>query len=190
MSSTVGHALCGVTCLLGATAIIPRGSFHFNWRGVALFMTLANLPDIDFLVGYLVASDAHAFHQGPTHCLLFAVVMGLLLGFVFRRRLGLWPATIAFTLTIVSHDVVDVFSGPAPGFNRSPGIALLWPFDTEMVSAPFTIFPGILHENLEQLVSLHNAIAMIYEAAVFLPLIALLLLWLAKRGRIAGRMPS
>ena len=143
-------------------------------------MVLANLPDIDFLAGYLWASNPHAFHQRATHTLAFAVLAGLLAGIVWRRPFGLWPTSAVFIATILSHDVVDMFTGPAPGFNLSPGLALLWPLYTEAISAPLTIFPGILHSTLEDLISRHNVMAIMHEGVVFMPIIALLYVWRAK----------
>lgn len=184
MASTVGHALCGVSCLLAVIAASPGRPIPFTFRSVALFVVLANLPDIDFLAGYLWASDPHLFHQRATHTLAFAGLAGFLAGIVWRGPFGLWTAAGAFSFTILSHDLVDMLSGPAPGFNRSPGLALLWPFDEGMVSAPLTIFAGIRHSTIEELIGLHNVMAMAHECAVFLPIIALLYVWRAKNPRI------
>ena len=180
MASTVGHALCGISCLLGVSGANPGRPIPLTLRSAALFMLLANLPDIDFLVGYIVAQDPNAFHQGPTHSLLFAMVAGLLAGFAWRKQLGLRLASVAFTAAVLSHDVVDILTGPILGFVRSPGLALLWPFSTEKISAPFTLFPGILHLTFGELVSWHNMTAIAFELAVFIPIIVLLYKWKAK----------
>lgn len=182
MPSTVGHALCGVSCLLAANTAKPASIPLFP-RNALLFMVLANLPDIDFLIGYAVAGDPHAYHQGPTHSLLFALVAGVIAGFAWRGRLGRWPAAAVFSATILSHDVIDMLAGPAPGFNRSAGLALLWPFDSRTISAPVTIFPEILHMSFADLFGWHNAIAIAHEIVVFLSIIALLCIWRAVHRR-------
>ena len=174
MASSVGHALCGISCLLAVNAASPSRSIVVTGPSALLFIALANLPDVDFLVGYLVARDPHWIHQGPTHSLLFAVAVGLLAGFAWRKRPGPWLASAVFAATILSHDIIDIFTGPAPGFNRSPGLALWWPLETELISAPVTIFPGIRHLTLSDLVSWHNFMAIILETAIFMPIIALL----------------
>ena len=174
MPSTVGHALCGMSCLLAANSARPDRAIPLTGRNALLFAVLANLPDIDFLVGYALEGDLHAFHQGPTHSLLFAVAAGVLAGFAWRGRLGHFSAAAVFSATILSHHVLDMLGGPALGFNRSPGLALLWPFDTTVWSAPFTVFPGIAHGAFSDLISWHNAKAIMYEILVFVPIIALL----------------
>ncbi|HEV8262294.1 MAG TPA: metal-dependent hydrolase [Burkholderiales bacterium] len=182
MASTVGHALCGVSCLLGVIAASPGRSIRCTYRSAGLFAVLANLPDIDFIAGYLLASNAHAFHQGATHTLIFAAAAGLLVGCLWGRPYGLWPASVVFIATILSHDVIDMLTGPAPGFNRSPGLALFWPFDTTVISAPVTIFPGINHLTIEEFVRWHNVVAVAHEIVVFMPVIALLYVWGRNRG--------
>ena len=187
MASTVGHGLCGIACLLGAMAMRPPGTVRLSWKSAGLFAVLANVPDADMLFGLIVASNAYAFHQGPSHSLLFAAGVGILGGIALRNDQGLWTATGACFAASVSHAVIDVLSGPMPGFNPSPGLALFWPFSSEMVSVPVTLFHGIHHGGVEQLASLHNAKAVLHEIAVFLPVIAVLLFWVAITRRI--RLP-
>lgn len=180
MASTVAHALCGISCQLGLAGANRRRSIPLTFRSAALFMLLANLPDIDFLAGYLVARDPNAFHQGPTHSLLFAMVAGLLAGCAWRQQLGFRLASVVSTITILSHDFIDILTGPSLGFVRSPGLALWWPLGTEKISAPVTLFPGILHLTAGELVSLHNVFAVGFEIAVFIPILVLIHLWQAK----------
>lgn len=185
MASTVAHALCGVTCLLAAAATRPGESLRVSCASVATFALLANLPDIDFVIGYLLASDAHAFHQGATHSFAFAVVSGALLALLFRPY-PVAPTAAFFILTILSHAAVDMLTGPTTGLHPSPGIPLWLPFASGMVSAPVTVFLGIQHQDLEHLFSLHNVTAMVREAAIFLPLMMLAYLWAAKKRRLGA----
>ncbi|MDO8413851.1 MAG: metal-dependent hydrolase, partial [Gallionellaceae bacterium] len=141
-----------------------------------LFMGLANLPDIDFLIGYIVAADVHAFHQGPTHSVLFAVIAGCMAALIWRRNLSWGLSATVFTLTILSHDLVDIFTGPMLGLHPSYGVPLLWPFYIERVVAPVTLLPSIQHDTLARFLSWHNAAAMLYEVAVF-GLMAGLVFW-------------
>ncbi len=173
--------MCGITCLLGVIAASPGRSIRCNYRNAALFAVLANLPDIDFIAGYIFASDPHAFHQGVTHTLVFATAAGLLAGLVWGGPYGRWSASGVFIATILSHDVIDMLTGPARGFNRSPGLALFWPLDEAVISAPVTIFPGILHSTIEDLLSGPNFLAVLYEIAVFAPIVVLLYVRQAER---------
>ena len=175
MSSTLGHSLCGLSCMLASNAALPRSAVCTGWH-ILLFMVLANLPDIDFLVGYVVAGNVHAFHQGPTHSLLFALIAGCMVGLMVRRQTSWWLSATVFTLTILSHDLVDMFTGPMLGLHPSYGVPLLWPLDSARIVAPVTLFPSIQHDTLQRLFSWHNAGAMLYEAVVF-GLMAGLIFW-------------
>lgn len=185
MASTVGHALCGMICLLGTKPARLSSAVTLSWFSVVLFMVLANLPDVDFLLGYLLVADPRAYHQGPTHTLAFALGVGSLVGVVShaRLRMGRWPAAAACVLVICSHLVVDLFTGPFPGLNPTPGIALLWPFSAAPWPAPVTLFLGIRHDSVAALIGPHNARAIIREILILAPLTALLLVCIRRNGR-------
>ena len=43
---------------------------------IFIFVTfLANIPDIDVFAGLLLEGNGNAFHRGPTHSILFAIVL-------------------------------------------------------------------------------------------------------------------
>jgi inner membrane protein len=173
MASTVAHALCGVTCVLAARAAYFDSWDQVRLRDMIAFALLASLPDVDFVVGYILRGDAHAFHQGVTHSLLFAAATGLVFALVCRRDRPLAPFAALAALTISSHGVVDLLTGPNPGFNPSPGLPLLWPFQSGLVSAPVTVFLGIEHQSIDRLLSAHNVQAVLRELVILLPIVAL-----------------
>ena len=166
-------------CLLGTKPARLAKSVTLSWFSAVLFVALANLPDVDFLIGYLLASDPRAYHQGPTHTLLFALGVGSLVGVAAhtRLRMGRWPAAAACVLAIGSHLVVDLFTGPSPGLNPTPGIALLWPFSAAPWTAPVTLFLGIRHESVAVLIGPDNMRAILREVLILGPFTALLLAW-------------
>ena len=46
---------------------------------IFIFITiLANLPDFDVIVGLLIKWNGNAFHRGPTHSMIFALIMGFI----------------------------------------------------------------------------------------------------------------
>ncbi|MFA4833984.1 MAG: metal-dependent hydrolase [Patescibacteria group bacterium] len=98
-------AVGGVVSSLG-----PKGGPSKWWKILLLVIILANLPDIDFLLGLLFARNAYAYHYGFTHSPLFA-----LLAAFFISRAGkisrLYKVNFLFCfLLILSHDLADFFA--------------------------------------------------------------------------------
>ncbi|RJQ80136.1 MAG: metal-dependent hydrolase [Desulfobacteraceae bacterium] len=84
---------------------------------------LANLPDLDILIGLLVNGNGGSFHRGPTHSLLFALLAGYLAsraGRVWHRIPQLNFALCA--LLIFSHVAADML------FTAS-AVSLFWPLE-------------------------------------------------------------
>ena len=89
----------------------------------ATITVLANLPDVDILFGLLVSGNGSAFHRGPTHSLLFAVVAGYLVSWVSRRWHRLPNMSFGLcTVLIFSHVVADLFLTTAP-------VSIFWPLE-------------------------------------------------------------
>jgi inner membrane protein len=186
MASPVGHTLCGITCLV-AVEIAQSPRFRaLDWKNAVLFAFLANLPDIDFFLGYLFSSDPHRFHSGPTHSLVFAFTAGLVFGCLFFRSLGpVWSWLIP-TGVILSHSLIDLFTGPALGLHTSYGVSLFWPFEEGRIRVPLSLFLGVHHDNWERLLSLHNLWVMGIELVSFVLPILALAVYSAKKGRRAA----
>jgi membrane-bound metal-dependent hydrolase YbcI (DUF457 family) len=76
-----------------------------------IFITiLANIPDIDVVVGLLLKSNGNAFHRGPTHSILFAIVIGFVASRAWRLssqipKVKYW---MCFCI-ILSHVLADFF---------------------------------------------------------------------------------
>lgn len=94
---------------------------------IALFgyiTLLANLPDIDILFGLLVSGNGSAFHRGPTHSLIFALLAGYLAAWFSRRWNRLPDLNYGVcALLIFSHVVADLLFTSAP-------VSILWPLET------------------------------------------------------------
>jgi hypothetical protein len=93
------------------------------WKTAVFVAILANLPDIDVVIGLLFQGNGNAFHRGPTHSLMFALFMGLLASNAWRLcsqipRIGFKNCS----LLILSHVIADFF------FTTSP-VSLLWPLE-------------------------------------------------------------
>lgn len=184
MSSTIGHALCGAACLMVARGTQPDAACFRGWKPLAGFVMLANLPDLDFLAGFIFAGDVHAFHSGLSHSLFAALVATLIIGLFLpqgqRRGVLLWVA-----IAITSHIVIDLFSGPRLGLQQSYGAPLFWPFDGDRVRMPVSLFFGVNHGDWDALASLRNVGVVFSEVLVFGSICWVLRGWM--KVRCAGR---
>jgi inner membrane protein len=133
--ASLGHIAVGMAAARiypGETAS-PRVSLSSGlfWSAVSF------LPDAD-VVGFALGvryEDAWG-HRGATHSLIFAAVVGALIGAAapaFRRpamRTGLLAA-----LVLASHPLLDTLT------DGGLGCALYWPFDLTRYFAPWTPIP-------------------------------------------------
>lgn len=84
---------------------------------------LANLPDIDILFGLLIQGNGSAYHRGPTHSLLFALLAGYLVTWMGRRWQRIPSLSFGVnTVLIFSHITADFFFTAAP-------VSFLWPLE-------------------------------------------------------------
>lgn len=94
-----------------------------KWKVMIYIVILSNLPDIDVLFGLILHNNGDVFHRGPTHSILFALIMG----FIASKSWKLWPGIpmIRFKtgfMLILSHVVADYFLTDAP-------VSFYWPFE-------------------------------------------------------------
>lgn len=112
-----------------------------DWRRAVVFMTIGNLPDFDFLIGFVLGRPG-MLHRGASHTVLAAVIFGLLAGaFVhWFRRERFAPSALLFGAAYLSHLALDFLTIDT----RPPaGGQFLWPFSSEYFIAPVTIFREI-----------------------------------------------
>jgi membrane-bound metal-dependent hydrolase YbcI (DUF457 family) len=120
MPLLLGHAALGLT----TQDLCSRDHSTLNRWPVAVFViVLANLPDVDILIGLLLRGNGHAFHRGPTHSLLFALFMGL----VASRAWTLWSKIPKMNVTccvliLLSHVLADLVLTSSP-------VSLFWPLE-------------------------------------------------------------
>jgi hypothetical protein len=96
---------------------------------IFIFITiLANMPDIDVIVGLLLKSNGNALHRGPTHSVLFAFVIGFVASKVWRLSSQIPKVKFGMCFFIIlSHVLADFF------FTSSP-VSFLWPFELNLIS--------------------------------------------------------
>jgi membrane-bound metal-dependent hydrolase YbcI (DUF457 family) len=120
MPSSLGHTAIGLTVY---DVCCKNNSALSGWKVAVFAAVLANLPDIDVLIGLIFQGNGNAFHRGPTHSLFFALVMGFLASIAWR----LWSQIPKMSfgncfLLILSHVLADFFL-------TSLRVSLFWPFE-------------------------------------------------------------
>jgi hypothetical protein len=125
MPLPLGHAVLGFT----AHDLCSKDASVFHQWKLALFvLVLANLPDVDVVIGLLFQGNGNAFHRGPTHSLFFALLMGVLASVAWRiwSQIPRVSFRICF-LVILSHVLAD------SAFTAS-SISLFWPLEVNWSS--------------------------------------------------------
>jgi membrane-bound metal-dependent hydrolase YbcI (DUF457 family) len=122
------------------------------WAGPAralAFMAIGNLPDIDFLLGFVLGTPG-AFHRGISHTVLAALVFAVLGATVaWWRRWDEWgPAFLLCFAGYASHLLVDAFTidqrGPA-------GAQFFWPLSDAYYISPVTVFGEVIIDGRSRL---------------------------------------
>ena len=127
MSLPLGHASLGLAAY-DLTRKSADVSVFRQWKVFAIVIILSNLPDIDILLGLLYSGNGELIHRGPTHSLLFAVIMGG----AYTACARVWKnlPQIGFfhsSFLIGTHLLADYI------FTNGP-LSLLWPFELSMSS--------------------------------------------------------
>jgi len=120
MPLPLGHAAIGLTVY----DLYSGNDSYFKRISLILFVSiLANLPDIDTVLGLLLQGDGNALHRGVTHSIFFSVFAG----YCCSKIWNLWSKAprLSFQLCffiIFSHVVSDFL------FTKYP-VCFFWPFD-------------------------------------------------------------
>jgi membrane-bound metal-dependent hydrolase YbcI (DUF457 family) len=125
MPFPLGHTAIGMAVWETAQKTEVRGS---RWTLVGWIALQANLPDIDILFGLLLQGNGNLFHRGPTHSLVFALLVGWLAHQAGRLepripRLS-WRACF---LLVFSHVAADMLF-------TSGAVSLFWPLEVHWSS--------------------------------------------------------
>lgn len=154
MSTPLGHMLAG------SAAAVTAGSRTPTLRVLAVGALAGGAPDLDFLPG-LILGDPARFHHGPSHSLLFAVLVAGLAWLLASRHRGAWA--LAAGAAYASHLLLDALTvDPSPPV----GIQLLWPVSDAYVASPFRPLPRVLHTAVN-VINLHNFGVAVMELALF-----------------------
>lgn len=120
MPFPIGHTAIG----LAVHETLPAGRKNTTrWAAMAYATVLANLPDLDVVLGLMLNGNGAVFHRGPSHSLLFAVLAGVIASQAGRLwdRIPRFGFGLCFAL-IFSHVLADMLLTSAP-------VSLLWPLE-------------------------------------------------------------
>jgi len=166
MCSPVGHSLAGYAFY---QACGGKGKLARNWWKIVLYIFAANAPDLDFLPGIFVG-DANRFHHGISHTLGFSLLFALCMYMIPRFRTKK-DFAIFFSLYF-GHVVIDFLTADS---STPFGVMFFWPFTQKYFISSFSLFSDIHHLFLSDLFDLHNIRAMVWETALFLSIVVLLI---------------
>ncbi len=119
MPLPIGHSAIG----FATHSLISNDRANFNkWHMAIFIIVLSNLPDIDVLFGLVLHNNGSAFHRGPTHSILFALIMGYLASKSSKICSYIPKASFKTCfMLILSHVVADYFLTSSP-------VSFCWPF--------------------------------------------------------------
>jgi inner membrane protein len=126
MASIFGHALASIA--IGNSFVKLKKNFKF-W---ALAVFCAILPDFD-VISFKLGIPYGDFwgHRGFTHSIVFAIIVGFLVAFLFyRNKKTIWYA-VFFSLATVSHSLLDALT------TGGLGVAFFSPFENSRYFFPW-----------------------------------------------------
>ena len=166
MPTPIGHSLMGGICY-------SAGNHRkFKWQTFLLFIFLANLPDFDYLPGAFLGTP-NMFHRGISHSIGFAILLGGVVGFIWklRSKRNYWRLLAICTGVILSHVLLD-YIGADTGYPY--GVPLFWPLTNEYFIAPLVIFSDLYKgmttsSFLSGTLDIHNFYTILREVLILLP---------------------
>lgn len=127
MASIFGH--------VAASAALGYSFFPKQTRTATILLTgfCAFAPDLDVLgFRFGIPYESEWGHRGWTHSLVFSLVFGALMAWIFFRKApGFQKTALWCVLSTASHPLLDMLT------NGGRGCALWWPFDTGRIFFPF-----------------------------------------------------
>lgn len=174
MASPVAHSLTGYLIY----RLTVRQDETDCWPPLWAYISIANLPDIDIVLGLLQNTPFHYHHAS------FANSIGVTLGFALLAWCGArahphglrWRHGWLFFSLYGTHVLLDFF-----GWGRE--IPILWPFDARTYINPIGFMPGFIKSHasnaqfLASLMHVWNGVVVLIECAIFLPGIYLVERW-------------
>lgn len=138
MPFSLGHAAGG----LAIYELYAKNGFKVRpWKSLVFIVILTNLPDIDMLIGLILYGNGDIFHRGPTHSLLFSLVISAFISNAWRccSRIPKVPFLLSFLL-LLSHLFFDAIFTSAP-------VSFWWPLEVHW-SGGYSGWSDVIHSIL------------------------------------------
>ena len=145
-----GHVGAALLAFSGVgLVLVESGGFHLAALGAAVVVGMAMLPDIDHQVPLLD-------HRGATHTLLFAIVGGIVTGFVAKIAGAAMGVTVVGSFVVYGYEIVTLqsygvllgtltlLSHLAADAITPMGVPLLWPLSKERYSLDLVLAKNTL----------------------------------------------
>lgn len=177
MPSPVAHSLIGFIVYYSLT---NKGKI--NWKIIGTYVLVANLPDFDFIPGFILNSPNN-FHRSFSHSIGMSIIFGLFLALISHFKAH--PKNFIHNFLLygglyLSHIFLDLFSVDT---SVPFGVQIFWPITHFFYISPFSLFLDIqrdISSNTEfiyTLFNLHNFKTILIEVSIFLPVIGSIYLY-------------
>lgn len=175
MATPIVHATAGVIIASGYL-LLPRIGFKVNFYPYLMFaIVLACIPDIDLLYSFLLTGSVSTLHFGITHSVFFACSLGLIAWILGKQANNSYGLLVFFL--VLSHVVIDGFTGPVKGFNSTVGLQPWLPFNDVVLVSPVTLFQGVEHKHWLSITNVRTLI----KDMLYVPFAALFVCWVRLR---------
>lgn len=178
MSSPVGHSLAGFLGFILIRNSCRFSVFYSSHFLIILAIIVANLPDIDFVLGYLFFGDINAIHRQFTHSFFFGYLACLMI-FISLRVLQKVPFSFLVWLWAVyfSHIFLDMLA-----YDSYPpaGVQCFFPFSFDYFAFPISILGGLSMTG--GIIQLNNFLTVLQEIFV-IPLLFIVVLFIINQFR-------
>ncbi len=143
MPSPIAHAVTGYALTQlppTKSALALHKAFPWLTLWLPLYGTVVSvLPDFDFIPQLITGIR---FHRGPSHSLLAALLVSLMLALIIYSIKRQIPYGKLFVFTLICYGTHLAMDAVTTG---GAGMMLLWPFSEQYFRAPFSIFPPVRH---------------------------------------------
>ncbi len=176
MASPIGHSLAG---FLGFFLVAENAQFLKYYSSKRLIITailIANLPDIDFILGYLLYQDFNIIHRQFTHSVSVGFIVCIIIYFCLRfsRKIPylfiVWLWGLYF-----SHILLDMLADDS---NPPAGVQFFFPFTTNYFAFPIPILGRLTFTG--GIIQLNNFLAVLQETVV-ISLLSFVILLIVKK---------
>ncbi|MDJ0601916.1 MAG: metal-dependent hydrolase [Crocosphaera sp.] len=173
MASPIGHGLAGCLgfFLVGKNTQFLK--YYSSKRLIATAIIIANLPDIDFILGYLFYQDFNAIHRQFTHSFLVGFIVCIVIFYCLRcyKKISysflIWLWGLYF-----SHVLLDMLA-----YDRylPAGVQCFLPFTSNYFAFPISILGGLSFTG--GIIQLNNFLTVLQEIVV-IPILYLIIMFI------------